>query len=69
MVRLEWQSKTAETDREPAPLGAKVEEQLDETVLEGERDWELGQADTKNWFYWMPSPGVRYYCYQEPPPR
>ena len=69
MVRLEWQSKTAETDREPAALGAKVEEQLDEIVRKGEGASELDQADTKAWFYSMPSPGVRYYCYQEPPPR
>ena len=69
MVRLEWPSKTAESDSEAGALGVKVEEQLDEKVRMGEPDSELGQADTKDWFYCMPSAGVRYYCYEEPPPR
>ena len=50
----------------PEILGAGVKGNPSAGLRGAQSRDELDQAQTSGWCYWVPFPGVRYYCYGKP---
>lgn len=57
---------TAINERHPdsGRPSTRVEQELREIVLQAEHATEIVVTEMPGWYYWMPYPGVRYYCHE-----
>jgi hypothetical protein len=60
--------KVGEREVAPTGLDARVEQELRDIVRQAEGGSGPVQTETAGWYYWMPQPGVRYYCHELWPP-
>jgi hypothetical protein len=67
MVAQGLASKIREREVGPTGLDAKVEKELRDIVQRAECGFAIGKAETPSWYYRVPQPGVRYYCYEPGP--
>ncbi len=65
MVSSALSAERDEVERQPATLGHKVEQALQDIVPRVERNSDPDREVAATWFYWCPCPGVRYYTYGE----
>ena len=47
----------------PRPLSGKVEQKPVDDVWKDKLSIEGDSNNTESWCYWVPFPGVRYYCF------
>jgi hypothetical protein len=48
-------------------LGRRVEQELRDIVQQAEHAKEIVSTEMPVWYYWVPQPGVRCYCYEPVP--
>jgi hypothetical protein len=46
----------------------RMEKELRDIVQQAEHASEIVRTEAPGWYYWMPYPGVRYYCHEPWPP-
>jgi hypothetical protein len=68
MVALGLSSRVQERRLDAEEPRTRVEQDMWTIVQQAERDSGPAQSETAGWYYWMPQPGVRYYCHELWPP-
>ena len=61
-------SRVQEPDLDLKEPGTRVEQELRDIVRQAERGSRPIQRETAGWYYWVPQPGIRYYCHELWPP-
>ena len=46
----------------------RIEQELNDIAQQAEHGSKIVQTKAPGWYYWMPYPGVRYYCHEPWPP-
>ena len=68
MVALGLSSRVQERRPAAEEPRTRVEQELRDIVRQAEDGPGPAQTETAGWYYWMPQPGVRYYCHELWPP-
>ena len=66
MATVESHQRAHGLKEELGPLSDKVEPKLEDDVPKDVLLTEVYSNSNESWCYWVPFPGVRYYCYGKP---